>query len=146
MTAPSVAARRAARALQARTGRFRVGLATTPALPAAIAPDGAVHVLEAGRDQRIAPDTAPDVAETAARPAAGGAGGVSSPMPGRVLAVMCQVGDHVAAGAPLVVLEAMKMEHPVTAPYEATVVAVHCAAGDQIAAGVELVLLEAAAP
>jgi biotin carboxyl carrier protein len=67
-------------------------------------------------------------------------------MPGRVLAVTCAPGDHVSAGEPLVVLEAMKMEHPVTAPYEARVVAVHCAAGDQIAAGVELVLLEAAAP
>jgi acetyl/propionyl-CoA carboxylase alpha subunit len=144
--APSRAARRAARAMQAGTGRFRIGLASVPALPAAIAPDGAVHVLEDGRDWRIGPDVAPDVAETAARPASGGAGGVSSPMPGRVLAVTCQVGDHVAAGASLVVLEAMKMEHPVTAPYEATVVAVNCAAGDQIAAGVELVLLEAAAP
>src|SRR5206468_12452476 len=105
----SAAGRRAARALQARAGRFRIGLAGAPALPAAIAPDGAVHVLEVGRDRRIAPDVAPDVAETAARPATGGAGGVSSPMPGRVLAVTCQVGDHVAAGAPLVVLEAMKM-------------------------------------
>jgi len=60
--------------------------------------------------------------------------------------VTCAPGDHVSAGAPLVVLEAMKMEHPVTAPYEARVVAVNCAVGDQIAAGVELVLLEAAAP
>ena len=51
---PSAAARRTARALQARAGRFRIGLATAPVLPAAIAPDGAVHVLEAGRDQRIA--------------------------------------------------------------------------------------------
>jgi acetyl/propionyl-CoA carboxylase alpha subunit len=144
---PTPAAHRAARALQARdAARFRIGLAAAPALPAAIAPDGAVHVLEGGRDHRIAPDVAPDVAETAARPASGGAGGISSPMPGRVLAVLCQVGDEVEAGAPLMVLEAMKMEHPVTAPYAATVAAVNCAAGDQIAAGVELVLLEAHVP
>ncbi|MDX6378537.1 MAG: 3-methylcrotonyl-CoA carboxylase alpha subunit, partial [Gaiellaceae bacterium] len=142
-TPASPAAARAARALQARQGRFRIGLVTAPGLPAAVAADGAVHVLDDGRDRRFAPDVAPDVAETAARPATGGGGGVSSPMPGRVLAVGCAPGDRVAAGTVLVVLEAMKMEHPVTAPYEATVVAVHCAPGDQITAGAELVLLEA---
>jgi biotin carboxyl carrier protein len=118
---------------------------TAPGLPAAIAADGAVHVLDDGRDRRFAADVAPDVAETASRPAAGGGGGVSSPMPGRVLAVSCAVGDHVATGTVLAVLEAMKMEHPVLAPYDATVVAVRCAPGDQITAGAELVLLEARA-
>ncbi len=142
-TSASPAAARAARALRARHGRFRVGLVTAPELPAAIAADGAVHVLDDGRDRRFAADVAPDVAETAARPASAGGGGVSSPMPGRVLAVGCRVGDHVAAGTVLAVLEAMKMEHPVTAPYDATVVAVRCAPGDQITAGAELVLLEA---
>ena len=144
-TSASPAALRAARALQARHGRFRVGLVTAPGLPAAVAADGTVHVGEDGRDRRFAADVAPDVAETASRPAAGGGGGVSSPMPGRVLAVSCAVGDHVAAGTVLAVLEAMKMEHPVTAPYDATVVAVRCAPGDQITAGAELVLLEARA-
>ena len=143
-TSASPDAARAARALQARRGRFRVGLVTAPGLPAAIAADGTVHVFEDGRDRRFAPDVAPDVAETASRPAAGGGGGVSSPMPGRVLAVSCAVGDQVTAGTVLAVLEAMKMEHPVTAPYDATVVAVRCAPGDQITAGAELVLLEAA--
>ncbi len=142
-TSASPAATRAARAFQVRDGRFRVGLVTAPDLPTAIAADGAVHVLDDGRDRRFAPDVAPDVAETASRPASAGGGGVSSPMPGRVLAVACAEGDHVAAGAVLAVLEAMKMEHPVTAPYEATVVAVRCAPGDQITAGAELFFLEA---
>ena len=53
-------------------------------------------------------------------------------MPGRVLAVTCQVGDHVAAGAPLVVLEAMKMEHTVRATAAGTVRAIHVAVGDQV--------------
>ena len=142
-TTPSPAAAWAARALQARHGRFRIGLATAPELPVARAADGAVHVLDNGRDRRFAADVAPDVAETAARPATAGGSGVSSPMPGRVLAIACAVGDLVAAGTVLAVLEAMKMEHPVTAPYDAMVVAVRCAPGDQITAGAELVLLEA---
>ncbi len=116
---------------------------TAPGLPTAVTADGAVHVLDDGRDRRFAPDVAPDVAETASRPASAGGGGVSSPMPGRVLAVACAEGDQVAAGTVLAVLEAMKMEHPVTAPYDATVVAVRCAAGDQITAGAELFFLEA---
>jgi acetyl/propionyl-CoA carboxylase alpha subunit len=143
VTTASPAAVRAARALQARAGRFRVGLVTAPDLPTAVAADGTVHVLDDGRDRRFAPDLAPDVAETAARPTSAGGGGVSSPMPGRVLAVACAEGDHVAVGTVLAVLEAMKMEHPVTAPFDATVVAVRCAAGDQITAGAELFFLEA---
>ena len=65
-------------------------------------------------------------------------------MPGRVLAVPAPSGDAASRPATvLAVLEAMKMEHPVTAPYDATVVAVRCAAGDQITAGAELFFLEA---
>jgi acetyl-CoA/propionyl-CoA carboxylase, biotin carboxylase, biotin carboxyl carrier protein len=139
---PSARAIRAARALQAHAGRFRIGLAGASTLPSALAADGAVHVFEHGRDHRIAADRAPDIAE-AARSAgrAGEAASIRSPMPGRVLSLEVSVGDRVEAGAVLCVLEAMKMEHPVTAPYDAVVHAVAVATGDQVPGGADLFVL-----
>jgi biotin carboxyl carrier protein len=64
-------------------------------------------------------------------------------MPGTVLTVLVAPGEHVQARQPLVVLEAMKMEHPVTSPFEAVVSAVHVAPGDRVAGGAVLVELEA---
>jgi 3-methylcrotonyl-CoA carboxylase alpha subunit len=69
-------------------------------------------------------------------------GSLVAPMPGRVIAVLVERGARVAAGAPLVVMEAMKMEHTVTAPAAGTVAEVHCAVGDQVREGVELLRLE----
>ena len=60
------------------------------------------------------------------------AGDLSAPMPGTVLEVFVQAGDVVAAGAPLLLLEAMKIEHTITAPYDGTIDAIFVAAGDQI--------------
>jgi biotin carboxyl carrier protein len=56
-------------------------------------------------------------------------------MPGRVLAVHHAAGDAVAAHAPVVVLEAMKMEHAISAPLAGTVSAVHVRPGDQVQRG-----------
>ncbi len=61
-----------------------------------------------------------------------GAGPVTSPMPGTVLAVLVAVGDEVEAGAPLVVVEAMKMEHTVTAPVAGTVGEVRVTEGQAV--------------
>ena len=63
-------------------------------------------------------------------------------MPGTVLRVLVSEGDTVAPHQPLLVLEAMKMETPVTAPHEATVRRLLVAEGDQVAAGMKLVELE----
>ncbi|KAG2439506.1 hypothetical protein HXX76_004860 [Chlamydomonas incerta] len=68
-------------------------------------------------------------------------GSVASPMPGRVVAVMVAEGDAVSAGAPLVALEAMKMEHRVTAPRAGVVESVLAAPGLQVAQGQVLVVL-----
>ncbi|MTV25422.1 acetyl/propionyl-CoA carboxylase subunit alpha [Nitriliruptoraceae bacterium ZYF776] len=73
---------------------------------------------------------------------AGGAE-ATSPMPGSVIAVPVATGDTVTRGATLVVVEAMKMEHPVTAPADGTVTAVHVAVGDAVEAGTPLVAFEA---
>jgi acetyl-CoA/propionyl-CoA carboxylase, biotin carboxylase, biotin carboxyl carrier protein len=65
--------------------------------------------------------------------AAAGGGPVTSPMPGTVLVVKAAAGDVVTAGAPLVVVEAMKMEHTVTAPVDGVVTELHVRAGQQVA-------------
>jgi biotin carboxyl carrier protein len=53
-------------------------------------------------------------------------------MPGKVVKILAAAGQEVAAGAPLVVLEAMKMEHTVRAPDAGTVRALHVSVGDQV--------------
>jgi acetyl-CoA/propionyl-CoA carboxylase biotin carboxyl carrier protein len=70
--------------------------------------------------------------ESAAVTAAGG-GPVTSPMPGTVLVVKAAQGDVVTAGTPLVVVEAMKMEHTVTAPVDGVVTELNVRAGQQVA-------------
>ncbi|MEO8037059.1 MAG: acetyl-CoA carboxylase biotin carboxyl carrier protein subunit [Acidobacteriota bacterium] len=62
-----------------------------------------------------------------------------APMPGVVLKILAKAGDVVKKGAPLVVLEAMKMEHQILAPFDGTVSAVKCVEGEMVQPGVELV-------
>ena len=69
-----------------------------------------------------------------------------TPLPGTVVAVHVKQGQPVARGAPLVTVEAMKMEHTLTAPYAGTVARVAFAVAERVAAGavlVELTPLEA---
>ncbi|GAM00256.1 acetyl/propionyl/methylcrotonyl-CoA carboxylase subunit alpha [Sphingomonas parapaucimobilis] len=73
--------------------------------------------------------------------AAGGAGdgAILSPMPGRIIAVAVTEGQAVSAGQPLVTLEAMKMEHVLTAPFDGIVTDLKAETGGQVAEGVALV-------
>ncbi|QUD89108.1 acetyl/propionyl/methylcrotonyl-CoA carboxylase subunit alpha [Phenylobacterium montanum] len=71
-------------------------------------------------------------------------GVIRSPMPGKIVQVQVKVGDQVAKGQPLITVEAMKMEHALTAPFDATVAEIKGAAGDQVSEGAMLVRLEAA--
>lgn len=64
---------------------------------------------------------------------AAGGGPVKSPMPGTVLVVKIGKGDTVSAGTPLMVVEAMKMEHTITAPVDGVVTELHVQAGQQVA-------------
>ena len=72
------------------------------------------------------------------------AGTVAAPMPGKVVKVHVRAGESVARGAPLVVLEAMKMEHCLTAPVDATVGEVYHGAGELVEEGAKLLVLEPA--
>jgi acetyl/propionyl-CoA carboxylase alpha subunit len=67
---------------------------------------------------------------------------ITAPMPGTVIQVLVAEGDSVSPRQPLLVLEAMKMETPLTSPYEAIVRAVHVAEGDRVERGALLVELE----
>ena len=68
--------------------------------------------------------------------------GLVSPMPGKVIALLAVAGAVVDKGTPLLVLEAMKMEHTIRAPRAGTVKSFRFAAGDQVDEGVELVEFE----
>ncbi|MBK8336955.1 MAG: acetyl/propionyl/methylcrotonyl-CoA carboxylase subunit alpha [Sterolibacteriaceae bacterium] len=71
-------------------------------------------------------------------------GGLVAPMPGKVIALIARAGEAVAKGAPLLVLEAMKMEHTIAAPRDGVVRAFRYAVGEQVADGAELVDFAAA--
>ncbi len=86
---------------------------------------------------------APPLLETAAHaPSGDAARTVVAPMPGTVIRVLAKQGDRVEARQPLVVVEAMKMETPLSSPFDATVKQVHVAEGDRVTAGMVLVELE----
>lgn len=62
----------------------------------------------------------------------GGDGVILSPMPGRIIAVDVAAGDRVAKGQKLLTLEAMKMEHSLTAPFDGMVAELNCEVGAQV--------------
>lgn len=67
---------------------------------------------------------------------------LASPMPGKVLKVLVKPGERVAAGARLLIIEAMKMEHPVRAPHEGVVSKIHVESGANVQPGTTLIELE----
>jgi biotin carboxyl carrier protein len=79
------------------------------------------------------------------RPAPTRAGDLHAPMAGKIIRVLVQPGEHVKAGATLLILEAMKMEQQITAPQDGVVTRLLCREGDQVTAGKELVVLEPSA-
>ncbi|WP_222193176.1 acetyl-CoA carboxylase biotin carboxylase subunit [Modestobacter italicus] len=85
-----------------------------------LAVDG--HVAALREHERLAPTGA----------AAGADGAVTAPMPGTVTLVQVSLGDEVAAGTPLLVVEAMKMEHVLTAPVAGTVTELAVTAGHSV--------------
>ena len=65
-------------------------------------------------------------------------GRLTAPMPGKIVQLMVDEGASVEKGAPLLIMEAMKMEHTISAPANGKVEALHYAVGDQVAEGAQL--------
>lgn len=86
---------------------------------------------------------APAAAPAAPAPATGGAGSVkvSSPMPGKILAVKANVGDSVKKGQVILILEAMKMENEVVAPEDGTIASIDVTVGASVESGDTLATL-----
>lgn len=68
-------------------------------------------------------------------------GQMTSPMPGKILKIFVQEGQEVIPGTPILVMEAMKMEHTIKSSKIGTVEKIHFKEGDQVQGGVELVKL-----
>ncbi len=97
-----------------------------------------VLIAEGGQVWRLAPWRAAGVAA-----GAGGSGAILSPMPGRIIAVDVTQGMAVTRGQRLVTLEAMKMEHALTAPFDGVVAELAAIEGGQVTEGALLVRIEA---
>jgi 3-methylcrotonyl-CoA carboxylase alpha subunit len=102
--------------------------------------DHEAFVLRKGRQTRVR------IKDFASSSVQGGAGDglIKAPMHGRVLEVLVGVGDEVADGQRLAVIEAMKMEHTLRAPFAGTVSKVPVAAGAQVVEGAEIMVIEPA--
>ena len=102
--------------------------------------DGVLWVSRDGRSWAIREQEA---LEAAAEEAAGAGGPVLSPMPGTVTVVEVVEGQRVAAGQRLVAVEAMKMEHVLTAPVDGTVRELRARPGATVAKDAVLLVVEA---
>ncbi len=92
--------------------------------------DGAVYVLRLHDAVAHAQDDAGDHG-----------GGLTAPMPGKIISISVKAGDVVKSGDALLVMEAMKMEHTILAPADGTVQEVFFSVGDQVTDGVELIAI-----
>ena len=94
---------------------------------------------------KVQPVAAKPAPAPAAKPAAAAAvngHAIKTPLPGVIIDVKVNVGDTVAKGQTVVVLEAMKMENNINADREGKVTAIQVAKGDTVADGAVLIVLE----
>jgi 3-methylcrotonyl-CoA carboxylase alpha subunit len=125
-------------------GRWRVNLGGATA---SVWDLGALRVVEwGGRSYRLERPQPLSVENTQRDRGAGGGGrgSLSAPMPARVVRIAVNAGEVVQANQPLVVLEAMKMEHVVEAPHAGTVMEVCVEVGEQVASGARLLTIGSA--
>ncbi|MGB6054423.1 MAG: biotin/lipoyl-containing protein, partial [Burkholderiaceae bacterium] len=71
-------------------------------------------------------------------------GRLTAPMPGKIVALLVEAGAKVDKGTPLLIMEAMKMEHTISAPADGSVEELLYAVGDQVAEGAQLLSFKAA--
>ncbi len=109
-------------------GRERAGTVVLHADKAHVFGDGGARALDLYDPLAHAQDTQGDHG-----------GGLTAPMPGKIISIAVKAGDSVAKGQPLLVMEAMKMEHTISAPADGKVEELFYAVGDQVTEGAELV-------
>jgi len=128
-------------ALASRDGaRLSIRLGTA-SLHGTVRRDGDLfHVFTGGHHYTLAYDD--PMAHAGEHEAAGGR--LTAPMPGKVVAVLVANDQEVKKGEPLVIMEAMKMEHTIAAPSDGTVEEVLYQVGDQVADGAPLLAFKAA--
>ncbi|MBK8026539.1 MAG: ATP-grasp domain-containing protein [Chloroflexi bacterium] len=112
-------------------------------LPVAVIQAGNQHWVQVGGEAYCFEWIDPLPVGRAARESAGS---LRAPMPGQILRVEAEIGQFVLKGAILIVMEAMKMEHRISAPYDGTVAAVHFKPGQSVQQGVTLIDLQASIP
>jgi biotin carboxyl carrier protein len=101
--------------------------ATARALPAGVAP--------------ARPGGAPGRGATERGTPVAGAGSVTAPIPGQILAILVKEEEAVTAGQPLLKIEAMKMENTISAPVAGTVKLIGVSVGDAVTQGQELLVI-----
>ncbi len=123
---------------QRESGRFTGLIGSAAFALGAHVEDGQLHLFESGVHRSF------EVLPLGAQSDEGlsEAGRLTAPMPGKVIALMVEPGAIVTRGQPLVVLEAMKMEHVIHAPHAGRVSAIHHAPGEQVQEGHALIALE----
>ena len=94
------------------------------------------HLFAAGEYRRLVVEDGLDAPDAVA------SGSLAAPLPGKLVAVLVAVGDEIKTGAPLLVIEAMKMEHTLLAPRGGRVAEIFFQQGDSVAEGAQLVRLE----
>ncbi|RJY10383.1 acetyl-CoA carboxylase biotin carboxylase subunit [Aurantiacibacter aquimixticola] len=101
-------------------------------------PDGDIMIFERGAAHKVS-----FARERGSGHASAADGAILAPMPGKVIAVDVAEGDSVTAGQRLMVLEAMKMEHALTAPFDGTVAELSASQGAQVQVEALLARVEA---
>jgi acetyl/propionyl-CoA carboxylase alpha subunit len=121
----------------AHTGVWRLGVGGELAEAHVVLSGDTIHLFRDGAAWMLTPQT------FVAGAAAAGDGAILAPMPGKILDVKVKQGDTVLKGADLMILEAMKMEHALTAPFDGVVEELSAITGAQTAEGVVLAKLVA---
>ena len=131
-------------AIEGATAPASASSGAAPGTGIAIRAGETVHVDVDGRSVpfRIAPPPDVDRAARAAAAHHGGPAELVAPMPGQVRMIAAGTGAPVEAGATVVILEAMKMEHAVTTPMTGRIAEVRVAVGEQVARGQVVAVIE----
>jgi 3-methylcrotonyl-CoA carboxylase alpha subunit len=124
--------------LAPRQYRVRIRLGDLDASGVAILHQGSVHLFTGGQSHVL---QVLDPLAHANDHADDHQGGLTAPMPGKIIAITVKAGDRVKSGDALLVMEAMKMEHTIYAPADGAIEEIFFAVGDQVTDGAELIAI-----